>query len=471
MALRFYNSMSRRKEEFVPLREGKAGLYTCGPTVYNYPHIGNFRTWMFEDLLRRYLQFSGFEVTQVLNLTDVDDKTIRRSREEGLPLQEFTLRYKDAFFRDLNTLNIEPAEHYPAATDHIPEMVELVRKLQAKGHTYESDGSIYFSIASFPEYGRLANLDPASMRSSGRVDNDEYEKDDARDFALWKAWTPEDGDVFWETELGKGRPGWHIECSAMSTRYLGTHFDLHTGGVDNRFPHHENEIAQSVCGYEDKFVNYWMHSEFLLVEGRKMSKSLSNFYTIPELLEMGLDPLAIRYALLTVHYRQKLSFSIDGVKAAGASVQRLQTFYKSLCRTVDQASEAGAASDAKVTELLTQAETTFREALDDDLNIAPALAAVFSLLPEINRLQDEGSLNSRSAAAVRDFLDRIDGVLGVIVQEEECNTEIEQLMDDRQAARDRKDWAEADRIRDRIQELGYVIEDSPEGPRYYRRKC
>ncbi|MBL7032650.1 MAG: cysteine--tRNA ligase [Candidatus Delongbacteria bacterium] len=471
MALRFYNSMTRKKEEFISLQEGKAGLYTCGPTVYGYAHIGNFRAYMFEDLLRRYLKYSGYEVTQVMNLTDVDDKTIRRSQEEGLPLQEFTLRFKDAFFNDLKTLKIEAAEHYPAATDHIPEMVELVQRLQANGNTYDTGGSIYFSIASFPEYGRLANLDPESMRACGRIDNDEYEKDDARDFALWKAWTDGDGDVFWETVLGKGRPGWHIECSAMSTRYLGTNFDLHTGGVDNRFPHHENEIAQSVCGYKDKFVKYWLHCEFLLVDGRKMSKSLGNFHTIPQLLEMGLDPLAIRYALLSVHYRMKLNFTIDGVKAAAQSVQRLQNFYKALCRVAGQDVTDEAGTDGLVMQLLQNTADTFREALDDDLNIAPALGAVFTLLPEINRLQDENRLSSRSAARVRNLLDRVDSVLGVIIQEEECNSEIEQLMEERQAARTAKDWAEADRIRDRIQDLGYVIEDSPEGPRYYRKKC
>lgn len=470
MALKFYNSMSRMKEQFVPVQEGKVSLYTCGPTVYNYAHIGNFRTYMFEDLLRRYLKFSGYDVTQVMNLTDVDDKTIRTSQEKGLPLQEFTETYKEAFFNDLKTLNIESAEHYPAATDHVPEMVDLVKRLREKGHTYESEGSIYFSIDSFPDYGKLANLDPEGMRCSDRVDNDEYEKDDARDFALWKAWTESDGDVFWETELGKGRPGWHIECSAMSTRYLGTCFDLHTGGVDNRFPHHENEIAQSVCGYSDKFVNYWMHSEFLLVEGRKMSKSLDNFYTITELLEKGLDPVAIRYSLLSVHYRMKLSFSIEGVRAAGQSVQRLQNFYQSLCRAAETSSNEHADSDSHVSELVEQSDAAFRKAMDDDLNIAPALGAIFTLLPEINRLQDEGKLSNRSASTVRDFLDRIDRVLGVIVQEEECNSEIEQLMADRQAARESKEWAEADRIRDRIQELGYVVEDSPDGPRYHRCK-
>ncbi len=470
MALKFYNSMSRRKEQFVPLQEGKVGLYTCGPTVYNYAHIGNFRTYMFEDLLRRYLQFSGYSVTQVMNLTDVDDKTIRTSQEKGLPLQEFTRPFKEAFFNDLKTLNIESAEYYPAATDHVPEMVELVKLLQENGHTYESEGSIYFSIDSFPDYGKLANLDPEGMRASERVDNDEYEKDDARDFALWKAWTEEDGEVFWDTELGRGRPGWHIECSAMSTRYLGTSFDLHTGGVDNRFPHHENEIAQSVCGYREKFVNYWMHSEFLLVEGRKMSKSLDNFYTITELLEKGLDPIAIRYALLSVHYRMKLSFSIAGVRAAGQSVQRLQNFYKSLCRVTEASGADNTDTDSRVSKLVEQADTAFREAMDDDLNIASALGGIFSLLPEINRLQDENMLSSEGASTVRNFLDSIDTVLGVIVQEEECNSEIEQLMADRQAARESKDWSEADRIRDRIKQLGYVIEDSPDGPRYHRCK-
>jgi len=463
MALQFYNSLTRRKEEFRPLTPPEVRMYTCGPTVYNYAHIGNFRAYIFEDLLRRYLKYKGYRVMQVMNLTDVDDKTIRDSRAAGISLNDFTAKYKKAFFEDLDTLRIERAEVYPAATEHIPEMVDLVRKLQENGHTYEADGSIYFRISSFPDYGKLAHLDPESMRGSGRVDNDEYEKDDVRDFALWKSWVPEDGDVYWETELGKGRPGWHIECSAMSTRYLGTHFDIHTGGVDNRFPHHENEIAQSVCGYHDKFVNYWMHCEFLLVDSKKMSKSLGNFYTLRDLLDKGLDPVAIRYTLLSVHYRQKLNFSFDAVRAAAGSVQRIRDFYASL-KEVNKNAPTG-----KVNDLVDQAKQEFTHGLDDDLNIAPALAAVFNLIREVNRVRDEQGLAPAEAEKVRTFLESIDTVLAVLPTDQERNPEVEELIRRRTEARRNKDWQLADQLREEIAALGYVLEDGPEGTRYKKR--
>ena len=272
MALRFRNSLTRREEEFKPIETGKVRMYTCGPTVYNYAHIGNFRAYMFEDLLRRYLKYKGYEVTQVMNLTDVDDKTIKGSQAEKVPLKEYSARYIKAFYEDIDALGIERAEHYPAATDHIPEMVELVKKLVANGHAYEINGNYYFKISSFPDYGKLANLDIAGLKPGARIASDEYEKESVSDFALWKAWDESDGDVFWETDIGKGRPGWHIECSAMSTKILGNHFDIHTGGVDNMFPHHENEIAQSQGATGEQFVNFWMHCEYLIVDGRKMSK-------------------------------------------------------------------------------------------------------------------------------------------------------------------------------------------------------
>jgi len=287
MAIKFKNSLSRVREEFKPIEPGKVKFYTCGPTVYNFAHIGNFRAYIFEDLLRRYLKYKGYDVYQVMNLTDIDDKTIRDSQKEGISLKDFTGRYIKAFFDDLDTLGIERAEQYPAATEHIPEMVELIKKLTENGYAYEVNGNYYFKISAFKDYGKLANLDMAGLKAGARVATDEYEKDSVSDFALWKAWDEADGDVYWETEIGKGRPGWHLECSAMSMKYLGNHFDIHTGGVDNMFPHHENEIAQSEGATGEKFVNYWMHCEYLIVDGRKMSKSLGNFYTLRDIIDKG----------------------------------------------------------------------------------------------------------------------------------------------------------------------------------------
>jgi len=449
--------MTRSKEEFKPLNEGKIGMYTCGPTVYNFAHIGNFRAYIFEDLLRRYLKFKGYQVTQVMNFTDVDDKTIRDSMAEGTPLDEFTRRYKDAFLQDVDTLNIERAEIYPEATMHIPQMVDLVKRLQMGGYTYEADGSIYFRISSYNDYGKLAHLEPESMQGTGRVDHDEYEKDDVRDFALWKAWVPEDGDVYWETELGKGRPGWHIECSAMSTQYLGTHFDIHTGGVDNRFPHHENEIAQSVCGYNDAFVNTWLHCEFLLVDGKKMSKSLGNFYTLRGLIDMGLDPVAIRYALISVHYRMKLNFTIDGVRAAASSVQRIRDFRRHLDEL------HGVGTEGKSADLLTQCLTDFEKSLDDDLNIAPALGALFTLIREINRLGDH--VSSPEADQLIQGMERMDQVLGFLPKNDvlEIDPSVMEMVKAREDARANRDWARADELRDQILEMGYFVEDSANG--------
>ncbi len=465
MSIRFYNSLSRRVEDFTPLEPGKVGMYTCGPTVYNYAHIGNFRTFIFEDLLRRWLKFRGFAVTQVMNFTDVDDKTIRDSQAQGKGLNEFTAFYKQAFLDDLDTLRIERAEVYPAATDHIPEMLSLVDTLIERGYTYEDAGSIYFRLSSFPEYGRLANLNPDQMRSSGRVDNDEYEKDDARDFALWKAWVPGDGDVYWDTHLGKGRPGWHIECSAMSMKYLGPHFDLHTGGVDNRFPHHENEIAQSVCATGAGFVNYWMHSEFLLVENKKMSKSLGNFFTLRDLLEKGLDPVAIRYTLLSVHYRAQLNFSFAGIEASAQAIRRLRDFNRRLC-----SHKPGASSEGRVEQLLNTCEEGFGAAMDDDLNIADALGKLFSFVRETNALLDAGVVDAAELAAIVYWMERVDSVLAVL--SEDCDDDLEcrvrELVQERAAAKGAKDWAAADKLRDEILALGYVVKDTPDGPVYHK---
>ena len=319
--IRFHNTLSRCKEEFRPLVDGEVRLYTCGPTVYDYAHIGNFRAYVWEDLLRRYLKASGYRVTQVMNITDVDDKTIRGAREAGASLEEFTARYIEAFFEDLDALGIERAEHYPRATRHIPEMIALIERLHETGHAYESKGSHYFRLDSFPTYGRLARLDREGMIENFRVDSDEYEKSDVRDFVLWKA--RKEGEPCWETPLGPGRPGWHVECSAMSMKYLGESFDIHTGGADNVFPHHENEIAQSEAATGKRFVRTWMHCAHLVVNGEKMSKSKGNFYTLRDLQRQGHDPQAIRYLLVSQHYRKPLNFTLDGIAWAAANLNRL----------------------------------------------------------------------------------------------------------------------------------------------------
>ena len=466
MALRFHNSLTRRREDFQPLVPGQVGLYTCGPTVYNYAHIGNFRTFVFEDLLRRVLSFRGYRVTQVMNFTDVDDKTIRGSQEAGESLELFTARYKQAFFEDLDTLRVQRAEVYPAATEHVPEMVALIQQLTARGHTYEDNGSVYFRLSTFPAYGRLANLNPEQMRVGGRVDNDEYEKEDVRDFALWKAWTEEDGPVWWDTELGRGRPGWHIECSAMSMKYLGEHFDIHTGGVDNRFPHHENEIAQSCCATGGPFVGTWLHSEFLLVEGKKMSKSLGNFYTLRDLLERGLDPVAIRYALLSVHYRAQLNFSFEGIEASAQAVRRLRDLHRRLAQP-----GRGPGTGGLVAEQVERCRREFTEAVDDDLNLAGALGALFTWVREANAALDQGHPDTEETGLMKAWLEQADAILDVLREEEDEGAEarVRGLVERRAEAKAGRDFAEADRLRLEIEELGWVVKDTPAGPVFHRR--
>lgn len=463
MALEFYNTLTRRKEEFKPLEEGKVRMYTCGPTVYNYPHIGNYRAYIFEDQLKRYLEYRGYEVKQVMNLTDVDDKTIRGAREEGVSLAELTDRYKRAFFEDIVALNIEPAEVYPAATDHIDEMVELIRRLRDKGYTYEAGGSIYYRIAKFKNYGKLSHMRTDGLKAGARIDADEYGKELAHDFALWKAWAGEGGDVFWDTELGKGRPGWHIECSAMSMKYLGEHFDIHMGGVDNIFPHHENEIAQSEAATGKPFVNYWLHCEHLLVENRKMSKSLGNFYTLRDLLEQGHDPKAIRYLLLSTHYRQRLNFTFEGLEAAKGAIRRLSNF-------VDNLKAVGDGQDnPKVGDLVSQARFWFQEAMDDDLNISRALAAIFDFVKDMNKLLSERAVSKGDAWQAERAMADFDKVLGVLEREEEpIDDEIVRMVEERDKARKEKNWKVADGIRSRLREMGIVLEDTPNGTRWKR---
>lgn len=465
MSLRFYNTMSRAKEEFAPLETGNVKMYTCGPTIYNFAHIGNFRAYVFEDLLRRYLEYRGLAVTHVMNLTDVEDKLIRTCRETGQPLKAVTAKYAQAFFEDIDTLGVLRAHVYPAATDHIPEMIEMIKKLRDQGHTYEHNGSIYFRLSTFPGYGKLSHMDLEQLESgaSGRVDSDEYEAEDARDFALWKAWDADDGEVYWETELGKGRPGWHIECSAMSIKYLGASFDIHCGGVDNIFPHHENEIAQSECCTGQTFVRYWLHCAHLVVEGRKMSKSLGNFFTLRDLLDKGMEPRAIRWVLIATHYRQPNNFSFDAVNAAKESLRRIRDFRM---RLRELKSESGSALE----EACARTEAAFCEDLDDDLNISGGLGVVFDFVRDVNKLVDEGGVSAVGAHNVLALLDRLDGVTGLLgdAPEEAVPEHVQELVLARQAARRAKDFAKSDAIRDQLRAEGWVLEDTADGPRVKR---
>ena len=464
--MQFYNSMSRRKEEFKSIEPGKVGMYTCGPTVYNFAHIGNFRAYIFEDLLRRALEYHGFQVNQVMNLTDVDDKTIRDSQAAGIPLQDFTGKYKKAFFEDIETLKIEKAEHYPAATDHIPEMISIIEILLEKDFAYQGDdGSLYFSIAKFADYGKLAKIDMENQRSGERIKNDEYAKDSVADFALWKAWSEADGDVVWDSPWGKGRPGWHIECSAMSMKYLGKTFDIHTGGVDNMFPHHEDEIAQSESANGCRFVNYWLHCGFLIVDGEKMSKSLGNFYTLRDLAEKGYSPEEMRLVLLSTHYRKKLDFSEKALTQARSSIRSFKDVFNRLRK-------ADGAENADIDAKLADADKSFKESLGDDLNISGALAAMYGLMRDVNKMLDENMVSAKSAEKILELyrkFDRIFAVMGVDDAEEEVIPEnVANLAEERKQARADKNFEKSDNIRDKLKELGWIVEDSPEGQRVKR---
>ncbi|MEW5796630.1 MAG: cysteine--tRNA ligase [Candidatus Zixiibacteriota bacterium] len=463
MPLVFRNSLTRTKQEFKSIEPGKVRMYTCGPTVYNFAHLGNFRTYMFEDLLRRYLKYKGYQVTQVMNLTDVDDKTIRDSRAAGISLKEHTAQFTAAFFEDLDRLRIERAEYYPAATDHVPEMVAIIKKLIAKGLAYQADGSWYFKIDAFPQYGRLANLDRSSLKVGARVAADEYEKESVSDFALWKAWDEADGDVYWDTDLGRGRPGWHIECSAMSSKYLGNHFDIHTGGVDNLFPHHENEIAQSEGANDETFVNYWLHSEHLIVEGRRMAKSLGNFYRLKDLIEKGYSPLAVRYQLISTHYRQQLNFTFEGLEQAVGALERYNDFISNLT------DYAGGQSSGEAATIIARFLSEFETRMDDDLNISGALGAVFDFIRDINRLRSEGRLSVTERDEALEAIRRIDRVLDFQVQREVLDSEIETLIAKRTEARKNKDFATSDSIRDQLLKMGIVLEDTGQGVKWKRK--
>ncbi|MFQ5762603.1 MAG: cysteine--tRNA ligase [Candidatus Bathyarchaeia archaeon] len=469
MALRFFNTLEGREMLFTTIQPGIIRIYTCGPTVYDYAHIGNFRAYVFQDLLRRWLEYRGYKVTQVMNITDVDDKTIRGARSEGVPLKTFTEKYTQAFFQDLETLNVKKAEVYPRATEHIGDMVALVRELLKRDYAYKGeDGSVYYRISAFNDYGKLSKLKIQELKTGARVKADEYAKEHPQDFALWKAWDPEDGETGWETELGKGRPGWHIECSAMSMHYLGETFDIHSGGVDLVFPHHENEIAQSEGATGKKFVNFWLHCEHLIVEGKKMSKSLGNFYTLRDLLQRGHDPMGIRFILLSTHYRQQLNFTFQGLDAAANTVQRLKDFLHRLRQVT--ATE----SYPEVATLVEDTKQRFEAVMDNDLDVNTALAHLFEFVKEINKRIDDGKINRHDAQVAFEFVKSLDSVLGLLGSiewaEEELPPDLMELIRRREEARRLKDWTTADEIRGELLQRGVIVEDTPKGVTWKRVK-
>ena len=459
-----FNSLTRRNEELRPIADNTIRLYTCGPTVYNFAHIGNFRAYTFEDILRRVIQFNGMKVKQVMNLTDVDDKTIKGANAAGVKLTDYTKTYKDAFFADLKKLNIQPAEVYPAATDHIPEMIALVQKLMEKGVAYQSeDKSVYFKVREFPGYGKLAHIDFDNQRTGLRCAADEYDKENVGDFALWKAWEESDGPVAWDSPWGKGRPGWHIECSAMSMKYLGETFDLHTGGIDNLFPHHENEIAQAEAATGKEFVKTWMHCAHLRVNGEKMSKSLGNFFTLRDLIEKGWTGREIRYVLINAHYRSGLNFAFSALDDARKSLEKIDRCVERLAQAAKTSSSGASASRLPRSEFSAPL-AKFTEAVNDDLNIPMAFAALFELVRICNGLAVDAEAANEALAVFK----RMDEVLGVIFFGNEKKTveipsDIQALLDQRAEARKVKNWAESDRLRDEITAKGWFVKDSKNG--------
>jgi cysteinyl-tRNA synthetase len=472
MPLVFYNTLSRSKEEFKPIREGEVSFYSCGPTVHDYAHIGNFRAALTFDLIKRYLKYRGYAVRHVMNITDVEDKIITKVKDQGLSLSELTTRYAEIFLDQQRLLNIEPADEYPKATDHIPEMVELIQGLVEDGYAYKRDDSVYFSIDRFPDYGKLANLDVEGMQSGASgVDTDEYYKDNVRDFALWKGWKEEDGEVFWNTDLGKGRPGWHLECSCLSMKYLGETIDIHAGGIDLIFPHHQNEIAQSEAATGKRFVNYWLHNAFLNINDEKMSKSLNNFYTLSDIVQQPDDARAFRWLIVSSHYRTTLNFSEEVLTGAKSTMRRLNNFR---ARLVDISIESGGEDVAPLVE---QAHNAFVEHMDDDLNSPRAVAALFDFVNAVEVLVGDDRLDTTGAAAVLALLDDVDRVLGVFYTLPEDETPEESLSDDllsliqeREQARKDRNFARSDEIRDQLLAHGITLEDTPDGTLWHRQQ-
>src|SRR6266852_1649839 len=476
--IRFHNTSTGETEPFVPLHPGEVRAYTCGPTVYDFAHVGNFRTFVFQDILRRYLKSKGFRVIQVMNLTDVDDRIIQKAAAAGVSIREYTDKYIQAYLEDRRALDLEQPEYIARATEHIDDMVQLIQELTKKGFTYTSDGSIYFRISQFPAYGKLSKIDVSGIKAGARVDVDRYDKDNVRDFALWKA--PKPGEHFWETPIGPGRPGWHIECSAMAMKYLGETLDIHSGGVDLTFPHHENEIAQAEAATGKPFANYWLHAEHLIIESEKMSKSKGNFYTLRDLFAQGHRPSALRFLLASVPYRRQLNFTTEGLQQAASSVERLRNFVTRL-KTEKFPAGQGAAMAGRAG----QAERDFREGLADDLNVAVALAAIFDLVRDVNIASDRGEFRQGDVTAVLAAMMKFDSIFALLADDDAAklraigfdagqaaltDAAIEALVAEREAARKRRDYQLADRLRQQLADRGILLEDTRDGGVRWKRK-
>ena len=476
--IKFHNTLTDRTEPFVPLVKGEVRAYTCGPTVYDFAHIGNFRTFVFQDVLRRYLKSRGYRVIQVMNLTDVDDRIIQKSAAAGVSIRDYTDKYIQAYLDDRRALNLEFPEYIARATEHIDDMVELIQRLTANGFTYTSEGSTYFRISKFPGYGKLSKIDVAGMQTGARVDMDRYDKDNVRDFALWKA--PKPGEHFWETPIGPGRPGWHIECSAMAMKYLGETMDIHSGGVDLTFPHHENEIAESEAATGKPFARYWLHAEHLLVDQEKMSKSMGNFATLRELFAHGHKPSSVRFLLASVPYRRQLNFTPESLQGAASSVERLRTFAARI-----RSGKFPEGVSPEMASRAAKAQEDFDRGLADDLNTAQALAAIFDLVRDVNTAMDRGEFRQGDAAPVLAALESFDAIFAVLHDDDGeklralglapdspplSDAEIEALVAERQAARKRRDFAASDRLRDQLAERGVILEDSRDGGVRWKRK-
>ncbi|HEV2489229.1 MAG TPA: cysteine--tRNA ligase [Candidatus Acidoferrales bacterium] len=472
------NTLTNCKEPFVPQHSGEVRMYTCGPTVYDYAHIGNYRTFVFQDILRRFLRSRGFRINQVMNMTDVDDRIIQNAAERGISIFDYTAKYIQAFKEDMNALSLEPPEHLVRATDHIEDMVKLIENLEARGFTYRSEGSIYYRISKFPGYGKLSKVDLGGIQAGARVDVDRYEKADARDFALWKA--PKPGEHFWETRLGPGRPGWHIECSAMAMKYLGDTLDIHTGGIDLAFPHHENEIAQSEGATGHLFVRTWLHAEHLIIDGEKMSKSLGNFFTLRDLLQKGHKPSTIRFLLASVPYRRQLNFTSDSVQQAASSVGRLRNF---VARVKEGKFPPGISPEMH--KRAEKAEADFEAGLADDLNTAVALAAIFDLVRDVNTAMDRGEFRQHDVAPALAAMRKFDSIFAVLEDDDETKlralgfapsrqdlspAEIEALIAERQAARKQRNFQRADEIRKQLEDHGILLEDTRDSGVRWKKK-
>ena len=457
-----YNTLTGKKQPFHPLDTKNVGMYNCGPTIYDFAHIGNWRSFLFADLVRRFFELEGFTVKQVMNITDVDDKTIAGAQKMKKPLHEFTDVYYREFLNDLGALRIKRPHVLPRATDHIGEMITLIERLLERGLAYkEKDGSVYFDISAFPQYGRLVHLNPSTLKENARLKVDQYERDEARDFALWKGWTSEDGAIAWDASFGKGRPGWHIECSAMSMKYLGATFDVHTGGIDLRFPHHENELAQSVGATNHDFARVWLHNEHLLVDGKKMSKSLGNYHTLRDILEKGFEPVAFRYLCLSTHYRTQMNFTFKSLENAAKTVANVNSFMHKVRDT--RARTNVKKENQELIVASSEARQLFLHALEDDLNTPIAVATIFELMNVANRHMDEATADSASLDAVLDTMSAFNAVFDVLIDEEPLSPDDEKLVVEREHCRKKKDFAKADHIRDLLKRRGILLEDTPYG--------